>query len=138
MQKIQIKEINLRKVWMTKNYGTKKKDPGKKIPESQKIHITKLRNCCNRKLPLIMIRPDREFSFKIVAFEWKWRGFDWKVHISVSSVMEILYGCILKKYLFAKKKQTERKLLAEVFYYVNYGLSNITSNLSQIISVMKT
>ena len=54
---------------MTKNYGPKRNK--KRIPESQKIHITKLRNCCNRKLPLIMTRPDRDFSFKIVAFEWK-------------------------------------------------------------------
>ena len=37
MQKIQIKEINLRKVWMTKNYGMyKKKGSGKKNPGKPK------------------------------------------------------------------------------------------------------
>ena len=134
---------------MTKNYGTKK-GSGKKIPESQKIHITKLRNCCNRKLPLIMTRPDREFSFKIVAFEWKWRGFDWKVHISVSSVMEILYGWVLKKYFFDKKKQTQRKLLCFVnkvnsvqetcaksfavhfLYWVDFTMNNSSSKSAKI------
>ena len=46
--------------------------------------------------------------------------------------------CVIFWYNFSMNSKRSFYILAESFYYVNYGSSIISSNVSQIISVMKT